>query len=503
MYSHNRLCRARERGFAMVLGLIIVLVITAFSSALVVTSTSHHMHAKKSTERARAHALAEGAATLLLNELDQDPVGPVRNATDYSLSGATFTREYAPFDTGDGSVKVELTYLIRKSGVLTPVSFDKRATPTELYDRLRVTITAYRPGVERAIDIELAQQFVLFDGAILSDATPSGATNSGKGLAQEGHIVIEDKGRDNQFFVDGSLVSNGGVYFNDTSTLMTTQDANSDINFAGTIQTGLAGTANEIPDYTSIGSQDQLFDFDRFVALARAGGGREYTSVSDFVDAMNLANASGNPLEGITVLSLDPDSEGKNPKIQPSGSDPSKGKYAIPGGINIRGTLLFNFKAGTDPMYKVFVTTDLNINPADLSGLDNSNPATYPSGYDAPWTNEALRPYATDISGAGFSNFVEGDDFPALMFNTGIVDIHGGANISGLVYGPSFIEIENKEGNLQYFNGAILGGAGVLLQGNDSAGSIVVKFDRSTINRLATQNAKGQGLQVIGWRTRG
>ena len=83
------------------------------------------------------------------------------------------------------------------------------------------------------------------------------------------------------------------------------------------------------------------------------------------------------------------------------------------------------------------------------------------------------------------------------MFNNAIVDIHGGANISGLVYGPSFIEIENKEGSLQYFNGAILGGGGVLLQGDSGSGDIIVKFDASTINRLATDDAKGQGLRVI------
>ena len=45
------------------------------------------------------------------------------------------------------------------------------------------------------------------------------------------------------------------------------------------------------------------------------------------------------------------------------------------------------------------------------------------------------------------------DDLPALMYNVGILDIHGNANICGGVYSPSFMEIENKEdGNLQYFN---------------------------------------------------
>jgi len=493
--------RANEGGFAIMLGLVIVLVITAFSSALVFTSTAHHAQAKTATERARAHALAEAAATLLLNRLDRDPVSPVRDEGNFTQVGSKFVREYTPFEAGDGTARIEIEYLAYVGGVLTPITHAVRSSPnTVLYDRVRAKVTAYRPNVERTIEIEMEQHFILFDGAIVSDATALGSTESGKKLAQDGNIVLESKGRSDQFWIAGSLMANGGVYYDDTSTPLTTESANDSVTFAGSITTELQNTPAEIPDYTALGSQDQLFDFDRFIAATRAGAGREFTSIADFVTAMNTANASGDLMEGVIVLTLDPNSEGNNPKIQTSGHDPSKGKYALPGGINIRGTLLFNFKSGTDPMYKVFVTTDLNLNPADLSGLDKTNPATYPSGYDAPWDNDAVRPSAVDITGDGFKNFVRRDDLPALMFNTGVVDIHGGANISGLVYGPSFIEIENKEGSLQYFNGSILGGGGVLLQGDSDSGDTIVKFDASTINRLATDDAKGQGLRVIAWR---
>jgi hypothetical protein len=486
----------------MMVGLVIVLVITTFSTALVLTSSSHHAHAKIATERARAHALAEGAATLLLDVLDRDPVGPVRNSFAFKVHDGVFVRLYSPFEAGDGNVRVQVEYLKQVKGAWTTVTFKNRDTPFELYDRVRASVTAFRPGVERTIDIMLEQQFILFDGAIMSDAKPVSADGDGKSLAQDGHIVFDDKGRPNQFFVDGSLVSNGGVFYNDSTSPMTSENANTNMNFAGSISTDLAGTPKEIPDYTAEGSSDQLFDFDRFAAAARAGAGREFTSLADFVATMNAYNALGTPLEGITLLSLDPSKEGNNPKIQPSGSDPSQGKYAIPGGIKIRGTLVFKFAPGTDPRYKVFVTTDLDINPADLSGLNPNDPSTYPSGFDVPYSNPALRPEAVDITGSGFENFVPEDDIPALMFNNGIVDIHGGANISGLVYGPSFIEIENKEGNLQYFNGAIMGGAGVLIEGDSDKGATVVKFDRSTINNLATKNSKGMGLQLVAWRLR-
>lgn len=108
-----------------------------------------------------------------------------------------------------------------------------------------------------------------------------------------------------------------------------------------------------------------------------------------------------------------------------------------------------------------------------------------------------------DITGASFENFKESDDLPALMFNTGIVDQHGSCNICGLVYGPSFIEIENKDGSLQYFNGSVMGGAGVYIEGNDSNGNTVVHFDPSTIDMLATAGGKGMGLRIISWRTIG
>jgi len=486
--------RNSERGFAMIIGLIIVLVMTTFSTALVFTSAAHHVQAKTATERARALALAEGAASLLLNDLDNDDRGPVKDETNYTLAGTTFVREYAPFDAGDGTVRVEITYLASVSGTMTPVVFADRSVADELYDRVHAVVTAFRPGVERTIDIDMEQQFVMFDGAITSDAIPSGGVpnKNDKSTAQDGHIVFDDKGRSPQLYVNGSILSNGAVMGPDGSNgvALTTEDANDAIVFAGAMQSDLAGTEAAVPDYTSIGSQDQLFDFDRYIAAARAGAGDEYTSLSDFVAAMSTANAAGQMLEGIQVLSIDE-------------SDDKIDSGDLPDGINIRGTLLFNFETGTDPMFKLWVLCDVNVNPADLSGLDVTDPSTYTSGYDETWWNESLRAHNFDISGGGFKNFAEDDDMPAIMFNTAIVDQHGSTNISGLIYGPSFIELENKYGGIQYYNGAILGGGGVFVEGNGSSGSTVINFDRNTINKLATQSAKGKGLQLIGWRVRG
>jgi len=63
------------------------------------------------------------------------------------------------------------------------------------------------------------------------------------------------------------------------------------------------------------------------------------------------------------------------------------------------------------------------------------------------------------------------------MYNIGILDIHGNANISGVLYTPSFVEIENKQnGQIQYFNGSIIGGGGIF--DLDSRGAVTLTVSR-------------------------
>ena len=478
--------RTRERGFTLIVGLIIVIVMTIFSTALVFTSAARHVEAKTAAERARALALGEGAASLLMNDLDTDDRAPVKDAANYDLVGTKYVREYVPFEPADGSVRIEITYLADAGGKMTPVVFANRLTADELYDRIHAVVIAMRPGVKRTIDIDMEQQFVMFDGAITSDAVPTEpARAADKTTARGGHVVFDDKGRGGQFFLDGSILSNGSVF--GTNGEMTEANAKDSITFAGSIQSNLAGTAVEIPDYTSVGSQDQLFEFNRFIAAARAGAGAEYTELDDFISDMRAANAKGAFLEGIRVISIDK----SNYKID-SGD--------LPGGINIHGTLLFNFQAGTPPMHEFRLLCDVNVNPAVLTGLDASDPATYTSGYGNKWWNENLRAHKFDITPGGFRNFAEDDDMPAVMFNTGIVNPCGSTNICGLIYGPSFVEFENASGGTQYYCGAVLCGSGVYIGGHESTGTTIISFDRATINKLATQSAKGKGVQLIGWK---
>jgi hypothetical protein len=82
------------------------------------------------------------------------------------------------------------------------------------------------------------------------------------------------------------------------------------------------------------------------------------------------------------------------------------------------------------------------------------------------------------------------------MYNVGILDIHGPANICGVVYSPSFMEIENKQdGQIQYFKGTLIGGGGILLENNKRA-TTIVSYDPNALDLLATSGGKGKSLKV-------
>ena len=117
-------------------------------------------------------------------------------------------------------------------------------------------------------------------------------------------------------------------------------------------------------------------------------------------------------------------------------------------------------------------------------------------GITTPTKDPAIK-VITDL---GFVNFDPLEDLPAVMFTNGIVDSHHAINICGLVYGPSFVEIENHEGAIQYVNGAIFGGGGIFLKAHDGGlGVIAIRQDPNTMDKLAVMNSKGKGLIRIGF----
>jgi hypothetical protein len=135
------------------------------------------------------------------------------------------------------------------------------------------------------------------------------------------------------------------------------------------------------------------------------------------------------------------------------------------------------------------------VNPADLSHLDPDDPSTYKSGYPPHYTDPTKNPVNVDISSKGFANFTAQDNLPALMYNNAILDIHGGVNISGVVYSPSFMEIENHN-KTQYFKGALIGGGGIYVENGSSSPSIV-SYDAKAVSHLATAGTRGKAVIAI------
>ena len=86
---------------------------------------------------------------------------------------------------------------------------------------------------------------------------------------------------------------------------------------------------------------------------------------------------------------------------------------------------------------------------------------------------------------------------PAIMFDNGTVDIHHETNISGALYSPSFMEIENQHGERMYFNGIVIAGGGVYVDGSSDAGaSQNFIYDATVIDNLATFANSGKAPEI-------
>lgn len=236
-------------------------------------------------------------------------------------------------------------------------------------------------------------------------------------------------------------------------------------------------------------SSGQLFDFGRYKAAAIATSNT--LSWSEFETKVE----NNEQMYGIVYVTLDA-TEGT--------------KKLETGSVNIKGTLVINLINGASN-YKMFVKVPINVNPvisptthtaiispadfdnwtsAAASRTNTSDPFPWPSGYTSGWNDVAtFNSGSKDPRGktlSGYESFGPYEDMPALMYSGGIVDIHHEANISGVVYTPDFVEIEQKKKNneVQYINGAIFAGNGLYLESNDCSGGIAVVYDPDTLDFL-------------------
>lgn len=304
-------------------------------------------------------------------------------------------------------------------------------------------------------------------GTIISENPGTIETSLSKTTAQDGNVVINGGSLGPLVVYGGTnglaISANGQINFN-VNPLNLPASAYSRTNW---------GTASQIPDFTAQGTANTLFDFNRFIAVAdltpeltnfNPNGNNHFTNLLSFINAARAHTNSAHAMEGVIVT--DVNNLDRN-QINLTENN-------LPQGINIKGTLLLNFTGTWNPVTsKIIVTTALNINPADLSGLVATNPATYTTGYPPVYTDPTKNPTNVDITSLGFTNFAPGENLPALMGTIGVVDIHGNVDVSGTFYTPSYMEIENKgNGQTQYVRGQLITGNGAYLENVSSSTSI-------------------------------
>jgi hypothetical protein len=206
-----------------------------------------------------------------------------------------------------------------------------------------------------------------YPAAIISVNQGTTANGISKSVAQDGNVVINGSSS-GPIVVDGgqslAVLANGRVNY-DRNYINAPASAYSMTNW---------NTANQVPDYTGQGTSNGLFEFSRFIAVADAtpggyapSGNNHFTNLLTFINAAK-AHGTNNPMQGVVVVDV-----WETDKYLGSLTD-----NTIPQGINIRGSFMMNFRGpGWDPVSeKIIVTADININPADLSHLVATNPAT-------------------------------------------------------------------------------------------------------------------------------
>lgn len=335
--------------------------------------------------------------------------------------------------------------------------------------------------------------------AIISVNDGTTETNVSKAAGQDGNVVINGAGNGPLIVYGGgnglAVLANGRVNVSSTNTSMVDIAANS-------ISMTNYGFGTTLPEYTTQGASTALFDIGRLIAVANAtpggyapSGNNYFTNLSTFITAANL-HPSNSPMQGVIAIDV-------------TNNDPNLGSLTIskvPNGINVVGSLVFNFTgSGWSPtVIKFFIDTPVNINPANLSGLVATNSATYTTGYPPTYTDSTKNPVNIDITGAGYQNFTTADDLPTLVNTIGLVDLHNSLNISGVLYTPSYMEIENKHNDdTQYIKGEVIMGSGIYLENTQTATTVLSRNSgRSALTISACSSnslaLRGDGT-VAGW----
>ena len=460
-----------QAGSAMLGYLFIALVAMATLAAIAQLVVQNLQYGKRREDIVNALQFAQGGAALCASDVQ----AAFTNGSGIFLTNLTsatypYTKNSSLSTSTTWVYQRTITNVFTNQSVIAQVWMTNSAVP----DKVQIIASATVNGVTQTSQMNIEMTFSA-GAAIVSTAKGDASTGASKSTAQGGDVVILG-GSSSPDIVDGGIMANGAINTNTCS--------------VDSIAEGLYGTAGQIPDYTSPGSTNQLFDFNRFIAVADVSN-NHYTNPTPFITAMNALK--GAAMEGVVVVDI-PYSASGAAKFDSS---------TMPYGFNVHGTLVINFKNDAKGTWlssdKVVNSAAMNINAANLSGLNVNDDSTFTTGY--PFTNyvdSTKNPVNVDITGKGFQNFRAGDDLPAYMFNNAIMDMHGPVNICGVVYSPCFMEIENKQsGQIQYFKGSLIGGGGIYVENNSSGAKSIVSYDPNALDKLATSGVKGKTVKIV------
>lgn len=500
---------SQEQGSATIMYLLMMIVIISLiGAALTYVSGTVQLEHRRSDMTA-AQEFAQGGAVIGCYELNA-----AFTASSGTMASSLTTSGYALDSTLSNS-----QYNVYRRTISTPFTGGQTVL-TQLWiptgsspKSAKVVGIATRGKVTQSATVSLSFTWG-YPAAIISTNAGTTSTSVSKSVAQAGNVVVDGSSA-GPIIVDGNvakaILANGQANI-DTANATVPKTA---------ISSGNNGTSGAIPDYTAQGTDNSLFDFNRFTAAADAtpntlseSGTNHFTSLASFMKANALAAATpAGALEGIIVVDITETSTKKDVGIDVlANPDNYVGTAYVPAvnpqkkGITVKGSLFFKFGPAYGPLDKIFNRMPMNINPADLSGLVAANPTTYPSGYPATYYDSSKNPANVNISSKGYTNFAADEDLPAVMYSIGTVDMHGPVNISGVVYTPSYSEIEDKpnEGfnvanQIQYIKGAVIVGMGIYFQNNAAATSII-SFDAKTVDSLATMGGAGKKVKVTYWQ---
>lgn len=479
--------KQRTRGVSIVFFiLVMVLVWSIAAMAFYVTSNSTLQHRRN--DMLAATEYADGGAVIACRELELAFTNNIAGTTFFSRLTTNAAGAYSLVSVTNASSLVyqrTITTPFTNQSVTAQISVSN--TPLPQTAKVIAMATVNKATVTNTVNLQMP---FAFGAAIISVNAGTSDTSVSKTSAQnDGNVVINGSGQ-------GPMVVNGGkglaVLANGRVNVSATNDATV---IAGVSMTN-ESTANQLPDYTGQGNANTLFDIGRFIAVAdltpngpSTRTNNHFTNIATFVAAVNL-HLPTNPIEGVVVLDV---AQSDNGNLNAS---------SLPNGVNIRGMLLFNFVGSGWNATSTKIVSDaaFNINPADLSHVVATNVSTYTTGYPPVYSDPTKNPDNINITSKGYANFTSADDLPAFVYSIGVVDLHGPLDISGVMYTPSYMEIENKTtGATQYINGAVIMGSGIYLE-DTSKSTTIVTYDPNAVNALATSNNVGRKVFASYWQ---